>query len=210
MGVKERKAREFKRREDDILKMAFTLLSIQEPAQVTMEQIAEKAEIGRGTIYKHFKSKDELYARLIVRRREKLIRKLEQIDSEGIERIPRLLRSYMEYCLQDKQEYAVHKRCDNHCIRENLGPKLVNELQKQQKRKIDLIKKILVKALGKEVTESEDLIYYICSVWGMQRGAIDAFLENRYEGVELEEKKYFKVVEETFYSGLPIMLRQIA
>ncbi len=207
MGVKERKAREFKQREDDILKTAYDLLSELEPVQVTMEQIAEKAEIGRGTIYKHFKNKDEIYARLILKRREKLIRKLEKIDQEGIERIPRLLRSYMEYCLKNKKEYAVHKRCDNHCIRENLGPELTVELQFQQEKKIDLIKKILIKALGKEVTESEDLIYYICSVWGMQRGAIDAYLENRYEGAQLKEDKYFQIVEQTFYTGLPMMLR---
>ena len=210
MGVKERKAREFKRREDDILETSYDLLSEMEPGQVTMEQIAEKAEIGRGTIYKHFKSKDEIYAKLILRRREKLLNRLEQIDKEGVERIPRLLRSYMEYCLKDRKEYAVHKRCDNHCVRENLGPEIAAELQLQQERKIELIEQILVKALGQEVTQSEDLIYYICSVWGMQKGAIDAYLENRYEGAELQEEKYFKIVEETFFSGLPMTLRHTA
>lgn len=207
MGVKERKAREFQRREEEILETSFEFLKEMEPGQMTMEIIAEKAEIGRGTIYKHFKSKDEIYARLIIRRRERLLKKLEQIDTEGIERIPKLIRSYMEYCLEDKQAYAVHKKCDSHCIRENLGEELSGELNEQQARKTKLVESILLKALGKEVSESEDLIYYICAVWGMQKGAIDAFFENRFEGAELEEQKYFKLVEQMFYGGLPIVLR---
>lgn len=207
MGAKERKAREFQRREQEILDTAYRLLTEMEPVQMTMEQIAEIAEIGRGTIYNHFKSKDEIYARLILRRRDKLIQKLEQIERGGIERIPRLLRSYMEYCLEDKEAYAVHKRCDYHCIRANLSPELREELRLQQEQKTALIKRILEKALGKDTSDTQDLIYYICSVWGMQRGAIDAFLENRFEGIELDEEKYFKIVEQTFFTGIPIMLR---
>ena len=53
MGVKERKAREFQRREADILDAAYHLLTTMEPMQMTMEMVAEQAEIGRGTIYKH-------------------------------------------------------------------------------------------------------------------------------------------------------------
>ncbi len=205
MGVKERKEREFKRREEDILSTAFKLLTEMEPAQMTMEQIAEKAEIGRGTIYKHFKSKDEIYAQLILNRRERLINSLQQIDEEGVGRIPRLMRCYMEYCLEDKQAYAVHKRCDSHCIRKNIGSGLLNALQKQQEKKTELVKSILTKAIGKDITDTDELVYHICAAWGMQRGAIDAYFENRFEGTVLDEKKYFEIVEQMFLSGIPIV-----
>jgi len=207
MGVKDRKAREFKRREDDILSTAFQLLTEMEPAQMTMELIAEKAEIGRGTIYKHFKSKDEIYARLILNRRERFIKSLQQIDEEGIGRIPRLMRCYMDYCLEDKQAYGVHKRCDSHCIRENLSAEILEALQKQQRDKTELVKSILVKAMGKEIENSDELLHYTCAAWGMQRGAIDAFLENRFEGTVLDEEKYFKIVEQMFLGGMPVMFQ---
>ncbi len=207
MGVKERKAREFKRREEDILSTAYHLLTEMEPAQMTMELIAEKAEIGRGTIYKHFKSKDEIYARLILNRRDQFIKSLHQIDEEGVGRIPRLMRSYMEYCLEDKQAYAVHKRCDSHCIRENLSSELLESLQKQQEKKTELVRNILIKAIGKEIADPDELIHFTCAAWGMQRGAIDAFLENRFEGTVLDETKYFKIVEQMFLGGIPFMLQ---
>ena len=58
MSIHDRKAREFQRREEDILKAALALSNRDDWQAVTIEQIAQKAEIGKGTVYKHFPSKD--------------------------------------------------------------------------------------------------------------------------------------------------------
>jgi len=60
----ERKIREFKRREQEILSAALELFSGERWESVTVTQIAKQAGIGKGTVYKHFASKDEIYARL--------------------------------------------------------------------------------------------------------------------------------------------------
>ncbi len=72
MGIAERKAREFERREREILDAAFTLFMEKGPEVVTNEMIAEASEIGKGTIYKHFKSKSDIYAVLLIQHVEKL------------------------------------------------------------------------------------------------------------------------------------------
>jgi len=64
MGVSERKARDFARREQEILTSALALFDRATWETVTVEEIAARAEIGKGTIYKHFAGKDELIARL--------------------------------------------------------------------------------------------------------------------------------------------------
>ena len=61
---KDRKAREFERREQDILSAALELFSGERWESVTVTRIASQAGIGKGTVYKHFASKDEIYARL--------------------------------------------------------------------------------------------------------------------------------------------------
>ncbi len=198
MGVKERKAREFKRREEEILETAYLLLTEMEPGKMTMEMIATKAEIGRGTIYKHFKSKDEIYASLILRRREKYMDRLREFKKEekGNQYEQQLIRSYMEYCLDDPEAFKVHKRCINHCVRENLSPEIVEALNDQQEEKIRLVEDIIRSRSDDSRVASDDLIYFICAGWGMQRGAIDALLEDRIEGQVLEKEKYFKIVEQ--------------
>ena len=59
-----RKQREFARREQDILDAAISLFDRPDWQSVTVEQIAKKAEIGKGTVYKHFTCKEELYAQI--------------------------------------------------------------------------------------------------------------------------------------------------
>ncbi|MEO5510328.1 MAG: helix-turn-helix domain-containing protein, partial [Longimicrobiales bacterium] len=80
MGVQERKEREFKRREEEILEAALALFKGDGWQSVTVEQIADRAEIGKGTIYKHFESKDEIYARLVLDYQRTAIEKLRRID----------------------------------------------------------------------------------------------------------------------------------
>ena len=80
MGVQERKEREVQRREEEILRAAIGLFQGDDWQSVTVEQIAERAEIGKGTIYKHFASKDEIYARLVLDYQRAATEKLRRID----------------------------------------------------------------------------------------------------------------------------------
>ena len=67
MARTDRRQREFARREQDILDAALELCSTAEFESVTIEQIARRADVGKGTVYKHFTSKDELLFRLNMR-----------------------------------------------------------------------------------------------------------------------------------------------
>ena len=57
MQNESRKVREFRRREQEILDTALQLFLEQGEDSVTVEMIADRVGIGKGTIYKHFKSK---------------------------------------------------------------------------------------------------------------------------------------------------------
>jgi len=144
MGVKERKAREFKRREEEILTTAYKLLTRMEPVQMTMEMIAEQTEIGRGTIYKHFKSKDEIYAHLILRHRDTLNQRLKEIELTGNSGgVPQMIRAYMDYCLSDPVAFAIHKRCVNQYLKSNLSEELLGILNTQKDELVRKVEKLL-------------------------------------------------------------------
>ncbi|HSJ13558.1 MAG TPA: TetR/AcrR family transcriptional regulator [Longimicrobiales bacterium] len=82
MGITERKEREFQRRERAILDAALGLCACDEWQSVTVDQIAERAEIGKGTVYKHFASKDEIYARLAMDYKRRNLERLRRIDPQ--------------------------------------------------------------------------------------------------------------------------------
>ena len=66
MQKESRKVREFRRREQEILDTALQLFLSEGEDSVTVEMIAEAVGIGKGTIYKHFNSKAEIYLRLML------------------------------------------------------------------------------------------------------------------------------------------------
>ncbi|MFP8487776.1 TetR/AcrR family transcriptional regulator [Gracilimonas sp. Q87] len=61
MGIKERKEREKHRRRDQILSAAIELTGRQGFEKTTMDEIAEKAELSKGTLYLYYKDKSSLY-----------------------------------------------------------------------------------------------------------------------------------------------------
>lgn len=66
MGIAERKAREKELRQEQILEAAYEVFRQVGYASATVDQIAERAELAKGTIYLYFKSKEELYFSLLV------------------------------------------------------------------------------------------------------------------------------------------------
>lgn len=66
MPLQDRKQRQFASREREILTAALELCSTPDWETVTVSEIARRAEVGKGTLYKHFASKDELLFRLMM------------------------------------------------------------------------------------------------------------------------------------------------
>jgi AcrR family transcriptional regulator len=127
MGIAERKLREFKRREREILDAALALCCGDDWQGVTVEQIAERAEIGKGTVYKHFASKEEIWARLAADFQEESLRRLEAIDP-GLPVIERLRAVIAELWEQHREADAYH-RLVHYCEREDFRRGLPDEVQ---------------------------------------------------------------------------------
>jgi AcrR family transcriptional regulator len=80
MSTAERRARDFRQREQALLAAAEALLDGDWQA-VTVDAIAERAEYAKGTVYRHFASKDEVYARLAIRWADHMQAELRALDA---------------------------------------------------------------------------------------------------------------------------------
>jgi AcrR family transcriptional regulator len=78
----ERRARELRQRERVLLDAAIALLDRDDWQAVTVEAIAARAEYAKGTIYRHFASKDDLYVRLAADWTAGTHAELEALDAE--------------------------------------------------------------------------------------------------------------------------------
>lgn len=100
MGTEERKAREKERRRNNIIDAAERVIFAKGIDQATMEEIAEEAELSKGTLYLYFKNKNELYMAITQRGSEILNRRFAKIftgDHTGIELIRLMGDTYLDF-----------------------------------------------------------------------------------------------------------------
>ena len=128
MHKEPRKVREFRRREQEILDTALKLFLDQGEDSVTVEMIADAVGIGKGTIYKHFKSKAEIYLRLMLDYERDLNELLHSADVDKDKEA--LSRAYFEFRMRDPQRYRLFDRLEEKVVKGNQVPEMVEELHK--------------------------------------------------------------------------------
>jgi len=102
MGIEDRKAREKERRRNQIIDAAETVIFSKGLEQSTMDEIAEEAELSKGTLYLYFKNKNELYLGITQRGSDILNNRFAKVFSSshnrtGIELIRMIGETYLDF-----------------------------------------------------------------------------------------------------------------
>ncbi len=95
MGTKERRERERRQRREAIISATLQLLQEEGWTSISMDRIAERAELSKGAIYLYFKNKEHLLTEILWMRLDELFERIRSVvSSEGefeelVERIVR-------------------------------------------------------------------------------------------------------------------------
>lgn len=103
MGTKERKQRERKHRKDQILTAAIELINRQGFEKTTMEEIADLAELSKGTLYLYFKDKSTLHQAIKKRGLSRLHTRFLEIlqeDKKGADLVKKMSMTFLEFLTQ--------------------------------------------------------------------------------------------------------------
>jgi len=83
MGIAERKERDKNRRREEILYAAEKLFFTKGIESTTMDDVAEKAELSKGTLYLYFKSKEEIHWEITQRHMDQVMERMKnRLDPE--------------------------------------------------------------------------------------------------------------------------------
>lgn len=100
MGIQERRIREKAQRWNMIINAAEKVFFAKGLDSSTMDDIAEEAELSKGTLYLYFKSKEDLYLGLTRRSLEKLVVMFQEAldrSSSGLEKVRDIGLAYLEF-----------------------------------------------------------------------------------------------------------------
>ena len=110
MGLEERRHREKERRRETILKAARRDFMKKGFKAVTVDSIAQRAQLSKGAIYLYFKSKEEIYAQVLIRDIEKFHDRVADIFQGGdsaSEVLTRFARIYTDFFLNERELFRI-------------------------------------------------------------------------------------------------------
>jgi AcrR family transcriptional regulator len=204
MGIPERKQREFDRREREILDAALNLFDSDDWLSITVEQIANAAEIGKGTIYKHFPGKDAIYARLTLAFYQGLLGEFEVVDwnREVVPLFRELAYFALFYHLQHPEYRRVVQYCKRSEFKQHADPELTRGFQELDAR-FDEFSTMLVRRgieAGVFVDRSTEALKY--GMHATFEGAVNTLWEGFCWGRDFDERAFIEAIVEFMLGGL--------
>ena len=152
MGIKERREREKNERRESILRAAIQVYDKEGYHAITMEKIAEAAELSRATLYLYFKTKDEIFIHAIVsyadfftNRLEHLYAACSQIEDNLLER---LWYTFIEFYEKDSASFNATLYFHQSEMIRNLPENLRVMLDRSGSRNYEYLSKIMAYGIG--------------------------------------------------------------
>lgn len=103
--AKTRMQKRAKRTRKKLKKAALDVFSEKSVDAATVEEITEKADVGKGTLYQHFSDKEEIVVTLVEEAIDHLIEHIRSYDSE-----PERLEGMLEHLLNAHYEFSVDSK----------------------------------------------------------------------------------------------------
>lgn len=190
MQKESRKVREFRRREQEILDTALKLFLEHGEDSVTVEMIADTVGIGKGTIYKHFKSKAEIFLRLMLDYECDLKTLL---DSSGVDRDKEALsRAHFEFRMSDPQRYRLFDRLEEKVVKNSQVPEMVEQLHSIRASNFDHLTDLIKDRIAEGKLEDVPPYFHYCAAWALVHGAVALYHSPFWRDVIEDQDAFFQ------------------
>jgi len=208
LGLEERRKRERENRRNAILKAARKLFFEKGFKPVTVESIAKKAELSKGSIYLYYNSKEEIYTQILLSDIDKFHERIVDLlpsttnGYSASDALFRLAAIYVDFFLNDRELFRILMTFMLHTTDMNLPEDLNNHIIKTTNRTINIIEQIFRYGVERgEFPRTINLRQNRNAIWGLLNGIISLHI---FTGIE---SKRVEVIHSTIKAGLDIYIR---
>ena len=190
MQKESRKVREFRRREQEILDTALKLFLEHGEDSVTVEMIADTVGIGKGTIYKHFKSKAEIYLRLMLNY-ERELNELFHSDTVASDK-EALSRAYFAFRMRDPQRYRLFDRLEEKVLKGHQVPEMVEQLHTIRASNFERLTRLIEGRIEEGKLEDVPPYFHSWAAWALAHGAVARYHSPFWSNVLEDQEGFFQ------------------
>ena len=207
MGLEDRRKREKDQRRSAILNAARKLFFEKGFRYVTVENIARKAELSKGSIYLYFRSKEEIYTQILLNDIDKFNKKSSLIFQNGksaAELVMDFAFIYVDFFLNDRELFRIMMTFMLHTEDMNLAETVNQHIIEVTNNTVKIIETILQQGIEKgEFPSDINLRLSRNAMWGLLNGIISLHLftgkeANKEERIRSAVKASFDI----FINGL--------
>jgi len=198
MGTKERKERERTERRETIIDAAEEVINDKGFDAATVDEIAERAELGKGTLYLYFKSKTSIYL-AISERGSKILNsemaKIITLDLTGLEMLRKLGEKYLKFIQANPIYFNAFAFYENMMDQERLAEsEIAQNCEKHAREAMTyIVRSLQIGMQDGSVDSSYDPKELGVIIWGASKGIVQmAFLKNKGH--------YYKMLDEVDFS----------
>jgi AcrR family transcriptional regulator len=206
MGVAERKRREKEARSKSIKASAKTLFARKGFPNVSMAEIAENAEVSKGTLYLYFKSKEELYYSLIEPILEQHHKLIADVVSNDDELADETLRKFMNYFVetypQDPEVHQAYMYYRAEEIQPLFTGERYNHLKRLMAKNVKMVADVIAKGMHQGTFKSVDPMAASTIIWSLVPGLLRWEENRRYGGGRDHLARTFLAAVELLLEGL--------
>lgn len=207
MGLLERREKEKDNRKKLILKSARTLFFARGFKNVTVDRIAKFSELGKGSIYLYFNSKEEIYAQILLNDIDKFHQQafsLFQKNTTAHDSLFEFSYFYADFFLNDPELFRILMTFMLHTDQMNLSEEQYINIIAAMRKTIDLISRIFQRGIDShEFPASLNVKYNQFAIWGMLNGIISLHIFSGAENKRREKiRSTIKSTLEIFIKGL--------
>ncbi|HQW53275.1 MAG TPA: TetR/AcrR family transcriptional regulator [Acinetobacter sp.] len=172
---------QFIAREALIFQIAEQLLLENGEAGMTLDALAAELDLAKGTLYKHFQSKDELYMLLIIRNERMLLEMIQDTEKQFPEHLVFFMLHHLHHPERTSLFHQIEERLST--TGQGIQP-LFSELYKVRRQRLRIIIRMTESYLL-EIQSSMITRDYLASIWSLTYGAaviLNSSFYQRYLG----------------------------
>lgn len=180
MSSEERRKKEKENRKNAILKAARKLFFERGFKSVTVDLIAAKAEVSKGSIYLYFDSKEEIYTQILIAaniERHKEIENFAKREGTATELLLKFAHDYIDFFFENKELFRILMTFMLHADNMNLTEDQNTQLIHTTNENIRVVAEILQKGIDAgEFSPDINIRQAQNSIWGMLNGITSLYI----------------------------------
>jgi len=208
LATRARREREKEERRRSILKAAREVFFEEGLHRATVDSVAERAEVSKGTVYLYFDSKETLLAALLLEGLNMLVESLEEAyapdrQMAADERLRRLGWAYLQFFRQEPQYFRLLMAMDRGRFRDSVTPNVYQEVLDASLRGLNWVARAVEEGIAEGVFHCCDARQAAATLWATLNGVLELVAHPlRREMIGVDTSVFYRTALETVIRGL--------